>query len=114
MPNNKTTNFVLLRDFRGGAHGRVWLAASLSGCVCVLKFSKSIHCNSLKEEVEIWTNVWEIPAFLTELSGHQVLVMPYVSGCTYQQAQGDSEIKAAVVAAINKLAAKKKLHNDLQ
>ena len=103
-----------MRDFRGGAHGRVWLAASLSGCVCVLKFAKLLHSTSLQSECDIWTNVWGIPVFLTVLSGHQVLVMPYVSGCTYVKAQENSEIKNAVIKAIKKLAANKKLHNDLQ
>jgi hypothetical protein len=114
MPNNKTTNFILLRDFRGGAHGRAWLATSLTGCVCVLKFSKSTMTTSLKEELDIWNNIWKIPAFLTSLSGHEVLVMPFVSGCTFEDAKGNDVIKAAVIAAIRKLASKNKLHNDLQ
>ena len=114
MPNTKTTNFILLRDFRGGAHGRAWLATSLTGCVCVLKFSKSTMTTSLKQELDIWNNIWEIPAFLTSLSGHEVLVMPFVSGCTFEDAQENDVIKTAVVEAIRKLAAKKKSHNDLQ
>eukprot|EP01137_Pigoraptor_chileana_P021798 Opistho-2@85940 len=38
MPNPSCKTFILLKDLHGGAHGRVYLACSKGGHVCVLKF----------------------------------------------------------------------------
>jgi hypothetical protein len=40
LPSATVTNLLLLADLRGGVEGRLWLAASTRGAVCVLKFAK--------------------------------------------------------------------------
>jgi hypothetical protein len=45
LPSKQVSKLILLRDLRGGADGRVWMACSTSGRVCVLKFARF-----LKEE----------------------------------------------------------------
>ena len=63
MPAANIKSLVLLRDLRGGMHGRVWLACSSSGNICVIKFSQNEGSkNSLYHEQQIWNNVWKLPA----------------------------------------------------
>jgi hypothetical protein len=63
MPSTKAKGLVLLRDLRGGVHGRVWLACSTSGNVCVIKFSQDREASDLlKHEQTIWHDVWGLPA----------------------------------------------------
>lgn len=40
FPSDRSKNFYLIKDLRGGLHGRVWLAVSGSGNLVVLKFPK--------------------------------------------------------------------------
>ncbi len=50
LPTSK--EIILLRDFRGGAHGRVWLACSKSGLACVIKFAarnRDVSSETLQE-----------------------------------------------------------------
>lgn len=38
FPTKRANSFILLQSFKGGADGRVWIACSTSGKICVLKF----------------------------------------------------------------------------
>ena len=70
MPSASTKSLILLRDLRGGIHGRVWLACSRSGYVCVLKFAQSIeNVKLLSVEQKIWETVWELPVRIQTFSG---------------------------------------------
>lgn len=40
MPSAQIKNYILLKDLNGGTDGRVWMACSPSGRVCVLKFDR--------------------------------------------------------------------------
>lgn len=40
LPSQSCKKYILLKDLRGGADGRVWMACSSSGLVCVLKFGR--------------------------------------------------------------------------
>jgi 16S rRNA C1402 N4-methylase RsmH len=115
MPTLRAKKFILLRDFRGGAHGRVWLACSASGRVCVLKFSKLADYlgeDSLHKEAKIWNEVWGIPVCLKKLGGKTVLVMPYVKPCTEEF--GMNKGKESVLRALEKMAQMCLIHNDLK
>lgn len=101
-----------MRDFRGGAHGRVWLACSSSGRVCVIKFSKSNSEASLTHEADVWNTVWRIPARLHKISDRPALVMPYVLPCTPEHAHND-DVKKAVMSAIHEMATAGFQHEDL-
>jgi hypothetical protein len=41
LPPSNTHNFFLLQNYHGGGDGHVWLAASASGALAVLKFLKT-------------------------------------------------------------------------
>jgi len=41
IPTSQSKQYFLLSDFRGGAHGRVWLACNSSGKACVIKFASN-------------------------------------------------------------------------
>lgn len=40
LPPENCKQYFLLRDLHGGADGRVWMACSSSGLVCVIKFGR--------------------------------------------------------------------------
>ncbi len=55
VPSNFQHAF-LLADLGGGGDGRVWLACTRSGKVCVLKFSTNGY-QQLRKEKQIWKEV---------------------------------------------------------
>jgi hypothetical protein len=70
-----TRHFYLLEDFLGGADGRVWLCATKSGHLGVVKFSSTSHfCH----EMEVWQQAWNVPYVRTlQLLSCNALLMPY-------------------------------------
>lgn len=70
-----------LEDLGHGAHGRVWLACTSSGSVCVLKFSLSSNPKvSLDKEKDIWDTVYAslgIKVYREQWNGHEALRMPH-------------------------------------
>ena len=69
--------FYLLEDFHGGADGRVWLATTPDGLLCVLKFS-DLEESILKKEAEVWNTVWEAAcACVINLLGCNAVAMPF-------------------------------------
>ena len=103
MPTVSTKRYILLRDFYGGVHGRVWLACSTSGRICVLKFPRQSGTEeSLRRELHIWNNVWGIPAQLKKVSDRPALVMPFVKPCN--EGVVSEDIKEAVNSAILNMA----------
>ena len=114
MPNAKANNFILLQDFGGGIHGRVWLACSTTGKLCVLKFPhRSGSDESLTRERIIWNNIWKIPVFMKRISDRMALVMPFVKPYSEEEGRNDT-IKTAVIAAIERMAMKGYIHRDLK
>lgn len=113
MPTLSTKRYILLRDLHGGVHGRVWLACSSSGRICVLKFpQQSGSEDSLRNELNIWNNVWNIPAQLKKISDRLVLIMPFVKPCNEEPISED--IKEAVINAITIMAKAGFIHKDLR
>ena len=114
MPHKNSQNFILLQDFKGGADGRVWLACSTSGRVCVLKFHHLNNTEKLAQEAEIWKIAWNIESVVVkQVGGQQALVMPLVKSCT-ELDKKDKVIKECAIDAIEKLASIGILHLDLQ
>jgi Family of unknown function (DUF5898) len=78
----RATNYLYaLQDLGYGAHGRVWLACTRGGSVCVLKFSSSANPDrALEAEKKAWDEVYGavgIKVHLEKWSGHAALRMPH-------------------------------------
>lgn len=117
LPARNTRQLFLLHDLRGGAHGRVWLACSASGKVCVLKFAQNkteAGEKLLGKEAAIWKGVWNLPVSIGTWCGESALMMPFVLPCTKDQ-WNDPDIIAAVKKAVIHLAQHGHFkHNDLK
>ncbi len=136
-PRLDTDTFVLIADFRGGAHGRVWMVCSMSGRVGVIKFPQgredvkepdigvSLAIKRLEEERDHWRNIWGFgeECRIVTLGGQRALLMPYVKpvisnpmrGCD-QRPEIDSipgEVLSPVKKALRKMASKGLCHGDL-
>jgi len=69
-----------LHDLGRGYEGRVWLAATISGATCVIKFSlKEGKQKVLQEERDKWIMVWGINARVASLAGSSALIMPFAT-----------------------------------
>jgi hypothetical protein len=113
MPQTNTKQFCLLKDFRGGVDGRVWLACSTSGRACVIKFASNedhVSDDQQLQRLECERNLWheihnEKRVRVQRCAGHWALVMPFLRHLTQEDLKSDEKRKA-VVAAVNTLAAK--------
>eukprot|EP00981_Chlorochromonas_danica_P013375 scaffold6281_cov207-Ochromonas_danica.AAC.5 len=74
LPPPNTTQFYLLRDFHGGADGRVWLACSATGKLCVIKLSTT---HDFKVEADHWCKIWDVRARCTLIMDAHALIMPF-------------------------------------
>eukprot|EP00026_Physarum_polycephalum_P010563 Phypoly_transcript_10729.p1 GENE.Phypoly_transcript_10729~~Phypoly_transcript_10729.p1 ORF type:complete len:278 (+),score=20.34 Phypoly_transcript_10729:172-1005(+) len=99
--------FVLLRDLRGGADGRVWMACTTSGIACVLKFAKLSFTSFATEELRVRV-VKEAKANLkheekiykilgvkvkrTTLCGRPVLVLPHFTKADLSDEQVQAKV----------------------
>jgi hypothetical protein len=113
MPNANTKSLILLQDFGGGAHGRVWLACSVGGGLCVVKFSTVDSIELLETERSLWNNIWGVPARIQQLCGQDALVMPFVKPCN-EDDKKDKAVRVAVISAIKKMAQGGYCHEDLR
>jgi hypothetical protein len=88
MPKSNTQQFWLLKDFRGGVDGRVWLACSRSGAACVIKFSVGQGSDDdkkarLEQEMKLWHIINEDARVRVQrIAGSWALVMPYLRHAT--------------------------------
>ena len=104
-------NAYLVLDLEGGGDGRVWLATTETGKVCVLKFSE--NKSLLEEEARLWKDIWgcDTVKVVTLLKQH-VLVMPWVKPCSEKMLEKD-EVKTAISEAVEKFAKSGYKHDDL-
>ena len=102
----------LLSDLGGGGDGRVWLACTRAGKVCVLKFSK--NGDQLEKEKQIWKEAWNCDAIVKQLNNRPVLIMPWVKPCSENEFHSNEEVKAAVIDAIKTMASVGYMHDDLR
>ncbi len=134
-PRRDTNTFILIADFRGGAHGRVWMVCSTSGRVGVIKFPQgredvmkepeigvALAIKRLKEERDHWRNIWGFGkegCRIVTLCGQRALLMPYVKPViTSGQRRPEidsipSEVLSPVKKALHKMASKGLCHGDL-
>lgn len=57
MPKSNCKQLVLLRDLRGGADGRVWMACTTRGRVCVIKFARFLERESISDQVRLFVSL---------------------------------------------------------
>ena len=87
-PGKGTKKFILLRDYHGGADGRVWLAAGASnGQLAVIKFlrrarnrPKNDELTRIQKELAAW-GACDISAYSCKLGGRPAVVMPFLFHC---------------------------------
>ena len=99
MPANSTHNLLLLADLRGGIEGRLWLAATVHGALCVIKFAKDGKADVLERERTMWHQLWgRTDVRLLRLGGQEALVMPYMHMATEEDWARPAVIEAARTA----------------
>lgn len=110
--HNDNATFLLLHHLGDGTYGRVWLASTLEGNACVLKFPKGD--TALREECELWHGVWGVDGVrLVTLASKQALLMPYVRTATTLSPR-TPEIEQAARAAVRRMAERGWCHDDLK
>lgn len=82
-PRKNSTDFYLLRDYYGGTDGRVWLAASNSGHICILKFLRDDENEEelIDQEINNWRAAGISTAFKCRLNRRYAMVLPYAYHC---------------------------------
>ena len=82
FPRRSVTKFLLLRDFKYGCDGRVWLACSNSGNLCVVKFLRDSTSEEGKAEAANWEELYGVQAFSMELIENiPAVIMPFAFHC---------------------------------
>lgn len=79
MPKSQPKKLYLIEDFRGGVDGRVWLASTPKGEMCVIKFDHSDKFDDLKKEADNWKTLYADKTYtqMITLCGRPALMMPY-------------------------------------
>lgn len=102
VPNAATKNLYLLEDLGTGSSGHVWLACSVGGAVCVLKFlvKKEESARVLEEECKWWHEIY--PSFapyvrIAVFCERKALVMPH-----FDAPKRDKETLALVEETLKK------------
>lgn len=114
FPTSAATCFLLLYDFRGGADGRVWLACSTTGRVCVIKFYNGNWLpKDVNRECMMWNDIWNLPSRTLTLCSKLALIMPFVVTLPEDQVRNSITHMDAVKLAIRNMSLKHYYHNDL-
>jgi hypothetical protein len=117
IPTKQSSKFILLRDLRAGADGRVWMACTEAGLVGVLKFPKHNDLAQADLEATVWREVWgQAGARAVSLANHAALLMPYVEPVTLDADGKPTElflIETAVRTAVQRMAEAGYCHKDL-
>jgi hypothetical protein len=122
LPSSSATQFILLRDLRGGADGRVWMACTPSGLTCVLKFARfgewaqrspsaiEDATKRLKHEQEMYNSAG-ITTRLVTLGQRPALLIPHFSPVDFH----DPDSRELVTTAVRALAVEKRIfHGDMK
>lgn len=112
MPSTQPDKLFLLEDFRGGVDGRVWLACSKQGEICVIKFDHMEKKEALEKEAQHWRDIWgHKDTQVITLSGKPALMMPYMKRIENWK---DPQILEATKQAVRTMASKGFVHKDLK
>jgi hypothetical protein len=76
MPLPHSKSFYLVCSYHGGRDGKVWLAASSSGRLVVIKFVASAEGAAM--EADRWIKVWKVKARSCTLVGAPAVLVPFV------------------------------------
>ena len=106
-------NAFLVTDLGGGGDGRVWLACTGAGNVCVLKFSKN-EDHQLEKEKRIWKKAWNCNVIIKRLNNLPVLIMLWVKPCSENEFHSNEEVKVSVKDAVTRMASVGYMHDDLR
>jgi len=119
FPNANTQSLIMIADLGTGAQGRVWLATSTGGSICVVKFPIAQKGEStgdavlmLQQEADCWRKIWNLPARCQQLNKSLALVMPWVRTFPYLDISLDK--KKLATEAVTMMALKKTWHKDLK
>jgi hypothetical protein len=128
MPAKSCKSYILLQDMRGGEDGRVWVACSTKGLVCVLKFGaidaaaamsaellsaamEQARAKLEHEQLNYIRQADDIVSHVITLGGRPVLMMRHYTPVDFSNANSRKE----VIHSVKELAAKRKLfHKDLK
>lgn len=111
FPNKNTQQLLLLADLGAGLHGRVWIASSTGGSLCVLKFFK--EAGAEVKEFSFWQRLYpKSKARIQQFMGKPALIMPPFPPLPATQSVKDA--KAAVTAAVDFMLKKNVHHGDIR
>ena len=115
MPRTDATSFILLAHLGDGGFGRVWLAATHGGSLCVIKFGKDGTAWNPDHEALVWKSAWKLNARVLQLAGRRALLLPYLLTCQRAGPTGPDAVavRLATVRAIERMAAAGWEHTDL-
>lgn len=117
LPNlMESQSLFLLHDLKGGRDGRVWLACSIRGAGCVLKFSRQPDVQVAKaasrEEAQVWRHVYgPLWARSCWYYGRPAVLMPAVQPLLKKP--DDPKVIDAVRRVVKLWAQRNRCHNDL-
>ena len=83
VPHGNVSKFLLLRDFKYGGDGRVWLACSSSaGNLCVVKFLRESAREKGPAEAENWEKLYGVhTSSMTMVKDCPAVIMPFAFHC---------------------------------
>eukprot|EP01036_Dinobryon_divergens_P034955 gene34955-45237_t len=83
FPHGNVNKFLLLRDFKYGCNGRVWLACSSSlGNLCVIKFLRESAYGKGTVEAENWGSLYGVQASSIKMvKDCPAVIMPFAFQC---------------------------------
>jgi hypothetical protein len=111
MPSEQPKRLILLKDFRGGVDGRVWLACTTKGEMCAIKFDHEDNKEALEREATHWREIWNIEKTqVITLGGKHALMMPYVKP---PPDTTDPLYQKGLLKAVRTMASKGYSHSDL-
>jgi hypothetical protein len=79
MPDVRSKNYYILQYYHQGGDGRVALACSSSGRLCVLKFPLNVdgEKKNLQEEANLWNRLWNANCRVIKVKSRHALLMPF-------------------------------------
>ncbi|CAN0211480.1 unnamed protein product, partial [Ectocarpus fasciculatus] len=121
VPPRSCSKFILLRDYHGGADGRVWLVASASsGNLAVIKFHRRMKDRdtgqdraAVKQEVAVWKACGISSVFVCTLNSRPAIVMPF-SFHYCQKALLDLDPRNVLRECATRMATAKYVHEDIE
>ena len=114
LVSKQMQRYWLLKDFKAGRDGRVWLACDSNGFLVVLKFfSKDFELKKINDECNRWILLNQCNACVKTIVSRNVLVMPYTKPVSEQEYE-DPAIKDLILKRIHFFIRQGWVHNDFK